>query len=218
MSTVFSAHALFWDVVKRRTAASFMPAPCLMPISSPSVPAAFCQLPTIPGLCSDRLFRQLACCVWGCLLISLSCNRCLGSRVFPNIHSVNLWNRFLWVWTSNVARTPRIPAKKSRAAEAKGRGRAINLLGQQQPAKADKLLSAPEDGDDEAPHPRPGLPVTQGEFPIAHAPEPEAPGKQAAPDSNADSDATIDYENQVFRQRMCFSLSLKVNLSLTFLF
>ena len=73
----------------------------------------------------------------------------------------------------------------------------------QQPAKADKLPSVPEDGDDEAPHAdaalsnsRPGLPVTEGEFPIAHSPEPETAGEQAAPDSDSDSDATTDYEGK----------------------
>ena len=65
------------------------------------------------------------------------------------------------------------------------------------------MPSLPEDGDDEAPHPdaassngRPGLPVTEGEFPIAQSPEPDTPGEQAAPDSDSDSDATIDYEGQ----------------------
>ena len=46
------------------------------------------------------------------------------------------------------ARVPRVPVKKSRAAKAKARGPVINLPGQQQPAKADKLPSLPEDGDD----------------------------------------------------------------------
>ena len=99
------------------------------------------------------------------------------------------------------ARMPRAPVKKSRAAKAKARGSVINLPGQQQQAKVDKLPSLPEDGDDEAPHPdaassnsRSGLPVTEGEFPIAQSPEPDTPGEQAAPDS--DSDATIDYEGQ----------------------
>ena len=57
------------------------------------------------------------------------------------------------------------------------------------------MPSLPEDGDDEAPHPdaassnsRPGFPVTEGEFPIAQSPD--------APDSDSDSDATIDYEGQ----------------------
>ena len=101
------------------------------------------------------------------------------------------------------ARMPRAPVKKSRAAKAKAREPVINLPGQQQPAKVDKMPSLPEDGDDEAPHPdaassnsRPGLPVTEGEFPIAQSPEPDTSGEQAAPDSDSDSDATIDYESQ----------------------
>ena len=98
---------------------------------------------------------------------------------------------------------PRVPVKKSRAAEAKARGPVSNLPGQQQPAKVDKLPSPPEDGGSEAPHPdaassnsRPGLPVAEGAFPIARSPEPDTPGEQAAPDSDSDSDATIDYEGQ----------------------
>ena len=39
---------------------------------------------------------------------------------------------------------------------------------------------------------RPGLPVTEVEFPIAQSPEPDTPGEQAAPDSDSNSDATID--------------------------
>ena len=61
----------------------------------------------------------------------------------------------------------------------------------------EKMPSLPEDGDDEAPHPdaassnsQPGLPVAEGEFPIAQAPEPDTPGEQAAPDSDSDSDST----------------------------
>ena len=54
------------------------------------------------------------------------------------------------------------------------------------------MPSLPEDGDGEAPHPdeassnsRPGLPVTQGDFPIAQSPEPDTPGEQAAPGSDS---------------------------------
>ena len=93
-----------------------------------------------------------------------------------------------------------MPVKKPRAAKAKARGPVINLPGQQQPVKADELPSAPEDGDDEAPHAdaassnsQPGLPLTEREFPIAQSPETDTPGEQAAPDSDSESDATIDY-------------------------
>ena len=44
----------------------------------------------------------------------------------------------------------------------------------------------------------PGLPVTEGEFPVAQSPVPDTPGEQAAPDSDSDSDATNDYEGQGF--------------------
>ena len=44
-----------------------------------------------------------------------------------------------------------MPVKRSRAAREKARGHVINLPGQMQLAKGDKLPSVPEDGDDDVP-------------------------------------------------------------------
>ena len=123
------------------------------------------------------------------------------------------------------ARVPRAPVKKSRAATAKAREPVINLPGQQQPAKVEKMPSLPEDGDDEAPHPdaassnsQPGLPVTEGEFPIAQSPEPDTPGNKLRRIRTLTLTPPLITKAKVLHLKTCFSLFLRASPFPTFPF